>query len=269
MLRNPRSRFALLMVALFAAGCRPAQETPPAPSASAPAAVAQAPVPVEKPARDHPAPVGTPDLDRAETDAAKAPSDPAANRALAFCYYKIRAYKQATPAWEKVASLAPNDPAPLFYLGYTQMAIGDLDAALATFNKILARPDLPPAETSEAHLQVGNCLWAKRQDDAAAAAFTKSLGAESKKGLASLALGTYAAVKGRPDQAHDFFADAARDLPPGPDRAQAWACLGRLAQERKDTGTALKAYKQALTYDKNNTWAKQSLPQVGGKKDSP
>ena len=256
---------APLVVAFVLSGCgpKPYDREHPAGQVSS-----SSPAPVTGtallgPARLHPAPVGTPtNLDQAESGAAAHPGDIGAQRSLAFCYYKLRAFAQAIPAFRKVLALAPDDTAASAYVGYSQMAMGDLTGGKATFLKLTERSGLSPAVVSDAYLQIGNCAWASNDLDGAAEAFSRSIGADSRQGMASLGLGTFAAGKGRVGQAHDFFADAARDLPPGVDRAQTFACLGRLAEQTKNHADALADYGHAVALDPRNAWALRGLSRL-------
>ena len=245
-------------------GCRP---TPPSASSASSAASAAAPTtpttrPLTEPAGRHPAPADTPDLDRAESAAAAAPRDPAANLACAFTYYKIKAYTQAAPAFEKVHQLRPRDPLPLLYLGWTQMAIGTLPDAIDTFQKVTALPTLTPAQKSDAFLALGDCQYALHHDEQAAEAYARSLGADSKQGMASLALGTFAAGKGRAAQARSFFTDATHDLTGPREKARAWTCLGLLSEQEKNLKAAAAAYQKALALDPENGYAKKALTRL-------
>ncbi len=223
--------------------------------------------PLPRIAEEHPAPEGISNLDKAETAVADKPDDPQRNLQLAFAYYQTKAYADAARAFDKASQLLPKDPHPLLYLGYTQMAVGALDSSMVTFERVLAMKDVDRNILSEAQLQIGNAQGALGNSEKAIAAFTQSLGYNPKNGLASLALGGWAAQNNRFDQARDFFTDAVKDLPAGRHKAQACAGLGRLAEARKDTKTAIVEYKSALAMDSDNTWAKEGLERLPQKQN--
>jgi tetratricopeptide (TPR) repeat protein len=219
--------------------------------------------PLPRIAEEHPAPENLPSIDMAETAQSKNPDGPQENLTLALCYYRARAFADAAPAFERAARLLPNDPKPLLFLGYTQMAAGAQDSAVATFERILRLKGVSREIQSEAYLQIGNAHGAMGRMEKAVEAFTKSIGHNPKQGLASLALGAWAAEKKQWGQAKDFFTDAANDLPPGRHRAQAYAALGRVAEAQKDTKTALAQYRKALASDDENEWAQDGVKRLG------
>jgi tetratricopeptide (TPR) repeat protein len=261
---------AACVVAVSSFGCSPRPDASSTLVAETKAPVAQAPqeniVPLPRIAEDHPAPADTLGLDRAETAQAAKPDGAKENLDLAFSYYKARAYADAAPAFDRAARLRPTDPAPLLYLAYTQMAVGALEPAITTLRWVTTLKGSPRDVISEAYLQIGNAEGALGRDEKAVAAYSKSLGNNPKNGLASLALGAWAAQNKRYGQARDFLIDAANDLPAGRYKAQAHAALGRLAEEQKDVKTAFVEYKKALALDEDNTWAKDGLKRVSVKK---
>jgi tetratricopeptide (TPR) repeat protein len=215
--------------------------------------------PLPRIAEEHPAPEKLPSIDIAETAQSKNPDGPQENLTLALCYYRARAFADAAPAFERAAQLMPTDPKPLLYLGYTQMAAGAQDTAIETFERVIALKGVPRETQSEAYLQIGNAHGAMGRSEKAVEAFTKSIGHNPKQGLASLALGGWAAERKQWGQAKDFFTDAANDLPPGRHKAQAYAALGRVAEAQKDTKTALAQYRKALAIDEDNEWARDGV----------
>jgi tetratricopeptide (TPR) repeat protein len=222
--------------------------------------------PLPRLVEDYPAPEKTPGLDVAETAQAQNPNDPQANLTLAFSYYKSRAFVDASSAFARAARLMPDDPTPLLYLGYTQMAAGAQDAAIATFEKVLALKNVSRDTQSEAYLQIGTAHGAMERNEKAMAAYSKSLGFNTRQGKASLALGAWAAQNKRWSQAKDFFTDAANDLPPGRHKAQAYASLGMIAEAAKDTKTALAHYRKALATDEDNQWATEGIARLAPEK---
>jgi len=213
-------------------------------------------------AEDHPAPDTTLGLDTAETAQADKPDDPTANLHLALSYYKAKSYADAARLFDRTAQLMPNDPVPLLYLGYTQMAVGALDGALKTFDRVLTLKGVSHEVLSEAYYDIGVCKATLKQNDEAIEAYTKALGNNPKNGMASLALGARAAERGQMDQAKDFFMDAANDLPVGRHKAQAYAALGKLAEGQKDKKTAVLQYKKAFAIDRDNEWADEGLQRL-------
>jgi tetratricopeptide (TPR) repeat protein len=261
-----RIRFrAVIFVLPLLAGCHSARQAPQvdavAPATSAIATTELKPIP--GPAAAHPAPgPAAVNLDKSESNATAHPDDVAAQRDAAYCYYKLEAFAQAVPALQKVVKMAPTATSDRFLLAYSQMAVGTLDDAVATLLSITAQKGLASKDVGEAYLQIGNCHWKLGHDDLAIEAFTRCLAATPHQGKASLALGTYDAGKGKREAARTHFADAVRDLPPGRDRAQAYACLGRLAEEAKDGKAAAEAYRQALALDPANSWAKRGAERL-------
>jgi tetratricopeptide (TPR) repeat protein len=265
-----RLAVAACVAALSSFGCSPRPDASAMPVAEAQPPVAQAPreniIPLPRIAEDHPAPDDTLGLDRAETAQAAKPDGAKENLDLAFSYYKAKAYADAAQAFDRTARLRPTDPTPLLYLAYTQMAVGALEPAITTLKRVTTLKNAPRNVTSEAYLQIGNAEGALGRDEKAVAAYSKSLGNNPKNGLASLALGAWAAQNKRYGQARDFLTDAANDLPAGRYKAQAHAALGRLAEEQKDVKTAWVEYRKALALDEDNAWAKDGLKRVAVKK---
>jgi tetratricopeptide (TPR) repeat protein len=265
-----RLSVAASLASLLLFGCSPRQ-----PDASSPVAEAQSPgvqipreniIPLPGIADEHPAPADTLGLDKAETAQAARPNGPKENLDLAFSYYKAKAYSDAASAFDRTARLMPNNPTPVLYLAYTQMAIGALEPAVTTLQRLTTLKGVSHDMISEAYLEIGNCEGALGRDDKAMEAFSKSLANNPKNGLASLALGAWAAQNKRYGQARDFLNDAANDLPPGRHKGQAHAALGRLAEEQKDVKTAWVEYKKAIALDQDNAWAKDGLKRVAVKK---
>ncbi|GAB4461909.1 MAG: hypothetical protein OHK0029_27900 [Armatimonadaceae bacterium] len=224
--------------------------------------------PLPRIAEENPAPENLPPLDKAEAAVSEKPDDGAAQLQLAFVLYRARAYADASRAFERATALLPDDPTPLIYLGYTQLAVGALNSAIETYEKVLKLEEKGVSRDilSEAYLQIGNAQGALGNLDKAREAFSKSIGYNPKQGLASLALGALAAEKGNLDQAKDFWTDAVTDLPKGRHQAQAYASLGKLAEMQKDPKTAATRYRKALTIDEENTWAKQGMERLAGDK---
>lgn len=233
-----------------------AGDTDPAPFAD------ESLVPLPQAAEAHLAPDDTLGVDKAETLAAAQPTDPQASLRLALSYYKSKAYAQAAPQFVQAARLAPQNTTPLLFLGYTQMAVGALNEAQKTFGSVIVLPNVSPKDAAEANLQIGNCLWAQNKNKDAAAYFEKTLRVNPREGRASLALGTWAASQNKPDVAKTYFNTAARDLPTPHTRAQAYACLGRLAEDAKNLVDARAAYRKAVALDNDNEWAKKSLTRL-------
>ena len=220
--------------------------------------------PLPQAAEAHPAPDGTPGVDKAETALSADPSNAKHSLQLAMSYYKSKAFAQAAPQFVQAAQLAPRDAAPLLYLGYTQMSVGALAEAQKTFASVGKIPGVKPETASEANLQIGNCLWALQQSDEAAAYFEKALRLDPKKGRAALALGTWAASEKKPTEAKAYFEKAVQTLDTKKGRAQAYACLGRLAEDEKKISEAKSAYLKAAALDNDNEWAKAALTRLKG-----
>lgn len=268
---------------VVASGCRRSIDGSPTP-APAPPEVSQTVAPGQgadapsvapiKPlpgiAEEHPAPANLPSLDVAETARAAKPDGAKENLTLAYCYYQAKAFAQAAPAFERAVQLSPKDPTPYLYLGYTQMTAGALDSAVKTFDSVLNIPDISRDVLSLAYLNKGYALGALGKKQPAREAFVQALGNNTRQGLASLALGGFAAEQKQTTQARDFFADAARDLPPGRHQARAFAGLGLLSEQAGDVKAARAYYKQALAANKEDedTWARDGLKRLANKPDT-
>jgi tetratricopeptide (TPR) repeat protein len=263
---------ALLFLFVLTAGClrkeiAPITQKNSAAVANSDAVPNVALVPLPGITDDHPAADTTLGLDKAETAHADKPDDPKTNLDLAFSYYKAKAYVDAARCFDRAAQLLPEDPTPVLYLGYTQMAVGALDGALKSFERVLHLNGVSHEVLSEAYYNIGVCDAALNQTDAAMTAYTNALGNNPRNGMASLALGGRAAERGQFGQAKDFFTDAANDLPMGRHKAQAYAALGKLAESHKDTKTAIAQYKKAISIDRDNDWADDGLRRLSpGKK---
>ena len=220
--------------------------------------------PLTQASEAHPAPDNTPGVDKAETTLAADPSNAKNSLLLAFSYYKSKAFAQAAPQFVQAAQLAPRDPAPLLYLGYTQMSVGALSEAQKTFADVIKLPGAKPEIKAEANLQIGNCLWALQQGKEAVAYFEKALQLNPKEGHAALALGTWEAAQQKPAEAKAYFEKAVADLPTKRGRAQAYACLGRLAEDAKNPTDARAAYQKAAQLDSDNEWATKALARLKG-----
>jgi len=267
---HPSVAACLVVAALVLTGCSPRRPVANAPVSDVTTAAVENPreniIPLPGITDDRPAPADTLGLDRAETAQAAKPNGPKENLDLGFSYYKAKDYVDAARVFDRATRLMPNDPTPLLYLGYTQMAVGALESALKTLQRVTTLPGASPTTISEAYLQIGNCQGALRNDEKAMEAFSKSLANNPKQGLASLALGAWAAQHKQYPQALHYLTDAANNLPPGRQQAQAHAALGRIAEEQKDVKTAAVEYKKALALDEDNAWAKEGLERVKVKK---
>jgi|GEM_PF-4461223 tetratricopeptide (TPR) repeat protein len=259
---------AILMVASgIVSGCRAKGAFPDAakvaPSEEDRLANAEPIFPLPRVAEEHPAPTGMPtNIDKAERAVADSPDDPKLNLELAFAYYQASSYADAAKTFEQTAQLRPKDPQPLLYLGYSQMAVGALNAAIKTFERVIALEGVSRDVQSEAYLQIGNAYGALGNQETAMKAFSQSLGNNPRQGLASLALGGWAAENKRYDQAKDFLTDAAKDLPEGRHKAQAYAGLGKISEIQKQRDAAITQYKKALRFDAENPWAKEGLQRL-------
>lgn len=281
-MRYALSSLLLVTALLMGSGCRRAAEGDGSPASAPPSAqtvadttnggasAAEPIKPMPGIAEEYPAPANLPSLDIAETARAAKPDGAKENLTLAYCYYQAKAFAQAAPAFERAIQLSPNDPQPYLYLGYTQMAAGALDSAIKTFDSVLALPDISRDVKSVAYLNKGYALGALGKKQAAREAFVQSLGNNTKQGLASLALGGFAAEQKQTEQARDFFTDAARDLGPGRHQARAFSGLGLLSEQAGDIKAARTYYKQALDANKDDedTWARDGLKRLAGKPDT-
>ncbi|MDX1932871.1 MAG: tetratricopeptide repeat protein [Capsulimonadales bacterium] len=265
----------LCLGTLFLAGCarppvasteRPAEPTRSEPASSDAIGLTEL-YPLPGIAEENPPPGTILGLDRAETAQAERPDDPKANLDLAYSYYKARAFADAARCFDRAAQLLPDDPAPLLYLGYTQMSVGALDNALKTFDRVVRLKGVSRDTLSEAYYHIGVCQATLKRTDEAIAAYSKAIGNNPKNGRASLALGARAAERGQFEQAADFFRDAAADLPIGRQKAQAYAALGKLAEDRKDVKAAVVAYKKALAIDRGNVWAENGMRRLSSGKN--
>jgi tetratricopeptide (TPR) repeat protein len=253
----------IVLITALAAGCA-RRDTATAPSAATPtqnsdAIGATVLVPLPGITDDHPAPDNVLGLDKAETAQAEKPDDPTANLNLALSYYKAKSYADAARCFARAAQLMPENPTPLVYLGYTQMAVGALDSALKTFDQVLTAKKAPRETLSDVYYNIGVCRAALQENDAAFSAYTKALAQNPKNGMAALALGARAAEKGQMAQAKDLFTRATKDLPLSRHKAQAHAALGKLAEQKKDTSAAVSEYKKALAIDRDNAWADEGV----------
>ena len=71
-----------------------------------------------------------------------ATTDPALTRAVAEMYFHCQRQPDAHRCYARVAQLRPQDPASLFNLATTSVTLGDLDAAHALFDQVIAlNPD--------------------------------------------------------------------------------------------------------------------------------
>jgi len=253
------------LIIAVVSGCNPSGQTARSTAVETAPTVAAADLkPLPGAAAAHPAPgPAAVNLDRSESAAASQPNDVGAQRDAAYCYYKLEAYAQAVPALKKVVGMAPTSTPDKFYLAYAQMAVGNLEDAGKTLLEITEQKGLSAKDLGEAYFQIGNCDWALGHDEQAVESFSRCLNASPHEGHAELALGVYYAGKSKRDVARQQFTVAAQDLPVGRDRAQAYACLGRLAEESKDGKTALAEYRQALAMDSTNGQAKRGLARMG------
>jgi tetratricopeptide (TPR) repeat protein len=250
----------LLMIAasaLLLAGCAPQEKIP----ASEPTPIPII-IPLPRLVEDRPSPENTLGLDVAETAQADKPNDPKANLALGYSYYKARSYADAARAFDKASRLAPKDPTPLLYLGYTQMAVGALDKALVTFQAVAEMPGATNATKSEAYLQLGTIQGAFNDIDSAISFFEKSLKANPKQGAAMLALGARAAEEKRTSEAQKFFTDAIALLPDGRQKSAGLAGLAKITERKGKTQEALALYKQAVAMDDENIFAADGVKRL-------
>jgi len=211
---------------------------------------------------DLPAPDGIPGVDAAETAAAKAPNSASAVLNVGYAYYAASAYPQSAEQFAHAATLAPGDAAPRLYEGLAQMGAGHLDAAADALTRVTQLKGVPTHTLGIAYAQIGRCRFQQHRDDAAKAAFLQSLAVDPHQGQASLGLGAYAALAGDIRGARKRFTIAAQDLPPGRQRALAFASLGRLEENVLDRRAALAAYRRALTENPDSTVAREALARL-------
>lgn len=256
------SALALAAVVAVAVGCRSRDGNLPTDGPTPAVVAATGGYAFPAIATRRPAPAGNDNVDAAETAAAAKPDDPDAQRALGMAYYASGGFRAAANALEKTVRARPDDGLAWLYLGYARMGVGQPERAVEALEKA-ATSSLPPRQRAAARTEIGNIYYqALRDDRKAMPAFREALRLNPTEGSAALALGTDAAQKKDPAAARKLFETAAAALPPGADRASVYACLGRLAEEKKDIAGAKSWYAKAVKDDPGNAWAKFRLPQM-------
>jgi len=202
------------------------------------------------------APAGTGGVDPAETAVASKPDDVPARRSLGMAYYAAGGYRAAATALEKVVDVHPEDGEAWMYLGFSRMGAGLPETAVEALDRA-SRSALPAASRAAALTEAGTVSYqALRDDKRAMEYFRQALKLQPSEGSAALALGTEAAQRKDRRGARDYFETAAKALPPGPDRASVYACLGRLSEENGDKAGAQIWYRKAVADDPQNAWAR-------------
>lgn len=168
-----------------------------------------------------PVPKGTlTNIDQAETQRAKRPTDLGSIRTLGLAYYAGGGYEAAIRVLKEAVQKAPEDSVSLLYLGYSHMALGDYPQALEALSKV---------DSAEAELQQGNIFFQALQKDAEAEKhYRTAIQKAPRDGEPVLALGLLLASQGKRALAQERLQTAAQMLPPGPLRDTARDALARL-----------------------------------------
>ena len=242
------------------AGCTPKTEVltvPPGPPSGA-----VSPAPVSDSARflaaiveRVPAPPNPKSVDQLEGDSSAHPDDPAALKALGLAYYNAGGYLPAGTTLDRSLKQRPTDAEAMLFLGLAQLGQGESTTAAETLTKVATASNASIAARANAAL--GDLAYAEKKDADAAKLYALALKYDPTLGVAALALGALRAEAGKKPEAKVLFQSAVKGCPPGSLRSRAYASLGRLAQEAKDTVGAKSWANKALTEDPTNPWAKQ------------
>ena len=187
-------------------------------------------------------------VDRAETELAKHPDNPQANKAVGLAYYAAGGYEAAI---KKLTGLT--DPEAQLYLGYAHMGLGNYNEALEALGK-LRFGSVSLSQYGEAELEQGNLYFqALKQDDKAERHYVFAI-KESSNLEAVVAKALLDANRGNVKEARAGLLWAVKDLPAGKLRAVAFASLGRL---ESDPAKARDWYEKTRKDDPENPWLKK------------
>jgi tetratricopeptide (TPR) repeat protein len=187
-------------------------------------------------------------VDRVETELAKHPDDPKAQKAVGLAYYAAGGYEAAIKRLKNLTA-----PEAQLYLGYAQMALGNYNEALEALGKIRPGVGVSLEQYGESQLELGNIYFqVLKQDDKAEIRYFSAV-KESHNVEAQVALGLLKASQGKTKQAQGNLQSAAARLPAGKLRAVAFASLGRL---ESDPVKARQWYEKTRKDDPENPWLK-------------
>lgn len=202
-----------------------------------------------------PAPPNPKSIDQLEGDASARPDDPKALKALGLGYYNAGGFLPAGTTLERARKVSPADAEAALFLGLSQLGQGETKNAVETLTKVASASS--PSIAARARFALGDVAYADKKDAEAAASYARALKLDPTLGVAALALGALRAEAGKMAEAKTLFLSAVKGCPPGSLRSRAYASLGRLAMEAKDTAGAKSWATKALTEDPTNPWAKQ------------
>ena len=234
-----------LWLLLFLVGCEGKRDAPKPLNVSLPKASLATPTPMlfADIYRRRLVPPGTEtNIDRAETELAKHPDNPQANKAVGLAYYAAGGYEAAI---KKLMGQA--DPEAQLYLGLAHLGLGNYPEAESALKK---------APGPVAALELGNLYFqALQQDEQAEKCFLKAQRGDTV-GEALLALGLLKASQGKTTEAQKHLRSASEKLTAGKARAAAFAALGRL---ESDPAKARAWYDKTRQDDPENSWLKKLL----------
>jgi putative PEP-CTERM system TPR-repeat lipoprotein len=170
---------------------------------------------------------------------AAAPSDPLARRRLVQFHASRSDAKAALIAAQEANAALPNDATILALLGASQSMVGELNQAIATYNRLVQlRPKSPEplVALAEAHL-AANAMGAAEE----AAARALKLAPDSPAVLQAVASIDLRA--GRKQQALDRARGVQKSVPK---LARGWVLEGDIASAARDWPLAVAAYRTAL-----------------------
>lgn len=236
-----------LWLLLFLVGCEGKREAPKPLNVSLPNAspVAATPTPMlfADIYRRRTVPRGTEtNVDRVETELAKHPDNPQANKAVGLAYYAAGGYEAAI---KKLTGLT--DPEAQLYLGLAHLGLGNYPEAESALKK---------APGPVAALELGNLYFRALQQDTQAEKCFVAAQQGDMAGEALLALGLLKASQGKTLEAQKNLLAASQKLPAGKARAAAFAALGRL---ESDPAKARAWYDKTRQDDPENPWLKKLL----------
>jgi putative PEP-CTERM system TPR-repeat lipoprotein len=158
--------------------------------------------------------------------------------ALVNYHLRNRDYKAAIDAAQAAVAIAPNDPRLVELLGNAQLAAGETNQAIATFNKLVSmRPDAP-----EPLVRLAGAQFAARDYPASIAALRKALAMKPDLVEVRRQIGVILAASGKMDEA---FAEARAIQKDFPKQAAGFVLEADLYAAQKKWGAAANAFREA------------------------
>ena len=191
-------------------------------------------------------------LDSVETLTKDYPNEPLLYNISGVCYKAIGQLDAAVKSFEKALAIKPDYTEVNYNLGVTLKELGQLDAAVKSYEKALAlKPDY-----AEAHNNLGNAFQELDQQEDAAKSYEKALALKPDYAEAHNNLGVTLKELGQLDAAVKSYEKA---LALKPDYAEAHNNLGNALTDLDQLDAAVKSFEKALILNPDYAYAHNNI----------